>query len=55
MRAAMLAVGSPAKTATMVPAAAPPGAAAMQLCVRDTGGEPSARARALGSWRATSR
>ena len=48
MRAAMLAVGSPVKTATVVPAAAPPGAAAMQLFVRDTGGEPERASKGVG-------
>ena len=45
MRAAMLAVGAPAKAMTM---AGPAGAAAMQLCVRDTGGEPERASRGVG-------
>jgi len=43
MRAVMLAVGAPVKTSL----AAPPGAA-MQLCVRDTGGEPDRASRGVG-------
>jgi ABC-type branched-subunit amino acid transport system substrate-binding protein len=45
MRAAMLAVGAPAKAMTI---AGPAGAAAMQLCVRDTGGEPERASRGVG-------
>jgi ABC-type branched-subunit amino acid transport system substrate-binding protein len=44
MRAAMLAVGSPAKIQVIAPA----GAAAMQLCVRDTGSEPERASKGVG-------
>jgi ABC-type branched-subunit amino acid transport system substrate-binding protein len=43
MRAAMLAVGSPARTSAPAPSAA-----AMQLCVRDTGGEPERASKGVG-------
>jgi ABC-type branched-subunit amino acid transport system substrate-binding protein len=46
MRAAMLAVGAPAKVAMATPAPAPSGAA-MQLFVRDTGGEPERASRGV--------
>src|SRR5580765_6682707 len=45
MRAAMLAVGSPVRTAA-VPAAS--SSAAMQLYVRDTGGEPERASKGVG-------
>jgi ABC-type branched-subunit amino acid transport system substrate-binding protein len=41
----MLAVGAPVKAMTI---AGPAGAAAMQLCVRDTGGEPERASRGVG-------
>jgi len=46
MRAAMLAVGAPAKVSTMLPASA--SGAAMQLFVRDTGVEPERASKGVG-------